>query len=61
MIMEYVGGGDLQNYIRETRGPIPYDIIKEFGFQIIKGISHMHDHHIKHQDLKPQNILISED
>lgn len=37
------------------------NFIKNVMFQIIKGVDYLHSKKILHRDLKPQNVLISED
>lgn len=37
------------------------DRIKEIGGQLISGIRYLHERKIIHQDIKPQNILFSND
>ena len=37
------------------------EIIRTITFQILQGVNHMHTHWVLHRDLKPQNILISQE
>jgi serine/threonine protein kinase len=37
------------------------DLVKSFVYQIIKGIDYCHAHRVMHRDLKPQNILVTEE
>lgn len=36
-------------------------LIKSFTYQLLQGINYCHQKKILHRDLKPQNLLISED
>lgn len=60
MVMEYVNGMTLKEYIRTNR-PIPVSEAVEIMKQIASAIAHAHEHDIVHRDIKPQNILIDQD
>lgn len=60
IVMEYVDGMDLKNYIRQ-RGPIPPKHAVEVMKQILSAIDMAHKNGIIHRDIKPQNILIDAD
>ncbi|XP_050439081.1 cyclin-dependent kinase 1-like [Adelges cooleyi] len=36
-----------------------YDLTKEYMIQVIRGIDYMHEHHVIHRDIKPDNILLT--
>lgn len=57
IVMEYVKGTDLKNYIKQNY-PISFDKVVDIMQQILSAVSLAHRHHIIHRDLKPQNILI---
>ena len=61
ILMEYLGGGDMSQYIKEQGRAFTIDRVKEIGCQLISGIRYLHDKKIIHQDLKPQNILFTSD
>lgn len=60
IVMEYVEGYDLKEYIKEHY-PIPYKKTISIMSQILDAVEYAHKHNIIHRDLKPQNILIDND
>ncbi|MCI7468829.1 MAG: Stk1 family PASTA domain-containing Ser/Thr kinase [Lachnospiraceae bacterium] len=60
IVMEYVEGITLKNYIA-TKGRLGYNEAISIAIQVAKGIEAAHNKGIVHQDIKPQNIIISKD
>lgn len=57
MIMEYVSGGELFEYIVKN-GKLQEHEARRFFQQIISGVDYCHRHMIVHRDLKPENLLL---
>lgn len=57
MIMEYVSGGELFDYIVK-HGKLQEIDARRFFQQIISGVDYCHRHMIVHRDLKPENLLL---
>ncbi|HKF38145.1 MAG TPA: serine/threonine-protein kinase, partial [Ktedonobacteraceae bacterium] len=61
LVMDYVEGSTLAQYIRETSSagniPPPSTIVQLFA-SISAGIDYAHQHNISHRDIKPTNILL---
>jgi len=60
MIMEYVSGGELFNYIVK-HGKLKESEARRFFQQIMSGVDYIHRHLIIHRDLKPENLLLDSD
>lgn len=60
LVMEYIKGLSLDQYIIKN-GTISEEEAKSFLSQLIKAVKELHSHGIAHRDIKPQNILITED
>ncbi|KAF7638146.1 Non-specific serine/threonine protein kinase [Meloidogyne graminicola] len=59
MIMEYVSGGELFDYIVK-HGRLRTNEARRFFQQIISGVDYCHRHMVVHRDLKPENLLLDE-
>lgn len=57
IVMEYVEGGTLKEYITE-HAPLPVEDAVNIAIQICDALDHAHHHHIIHRDIKPHNILM---
>uniref|UniRef100_A0A131XJH2 cyclin-dependent kinase n=1 Tax=Hyalomma excavatum TaxID=257692 RepID=A0A131XJH2_9ACAR len=58
-VFEYVHT-DLSQYLEKHPGGLNPKNVKLFLFQLLRGLSYCHERVILHRDLKPQNLLISE-
>lgn len=57
IVMEYVEGTDLKDYIRQSGALHPIEAVR-IMMQIVSAIAAAHQNRIIHRDIKPQNILI---
>ena len=60
IILEYVGGGELFDFIAET-GKFSEKVTRTYFHQMMNGLYHMHSKGYAHRDIKPENILIGRD
>ncbi|ORZ13664.1 serine/threonine-protein kinase pef1 [Absidia repens] len=44
---------------RATHGALDLTAIRQFMFQLLRGIAYCHENRVLHRDLKPQNLLIN--
>lgn len=56
IIMEYCSDGDLNKYLG---CPLPEKKVKLYFKQIIEGLEYLHNNNIIHRDIKPKNILLT--
>lgn len=57
LVLEYVQGGELFDFIISNGKLSESDAVKYFSM-IISGVSYCHQFNISHRDLKPENILL---
>ncbi|XP_029563336.1 5'-AMP-activated protein kinase catalytic subunit alpha-2 isoform X3 [Salmo trutta] len=57
MVMEYVSGGELFDYICK-HGRVEDKEARRLFQQIISGVDYCHRHMVVHRDLKPENVLL---
>ena len=57
IVYEFCNGGDLRRYLRFFK-TFDEKMIQYFMFNILNGLSELHNKHIIHHDLKPENVLV---
>jgi len=61
IVMEYLKGGDLFNYLEKRDFTITESKARELTHSIATGLFYLHSFGIAHRDLKPENILMTDD
>lgn len=60
IVMEFIDGKTLKEYISEKKF-LPWKTAVNIAIQICSALEHAHKNHIVHRDIKPHNIMITED
>lgn len=60
LIMEYIEGHTLKEIIQK-KAPLSLDRSLDYIHQILAGLNHAHSYGVIHRDIKPQNIMITND
>ncbi|PGH23410.1 serine/threonine protein kinase [Polytolypa hystricis UAMH7299] len=61
LVLEYCSMGDLYEAIRNSRGPLQTEHVREFMLQLVNAIEYMHSRGLYHRDIKPENIFLTQD
>lgn len=59
LVMEYVQGVNLEEYINKITGPISINRAKSILTQLLSAIEYAHQKKVLHLDIKPSNIMIN--
>ncbi|XP_053734715.1 misshapen-like kinase 1 isoform X2 [Synchiropus splendidus] len=61
LVMEYCGAGSVTDLVKKTKGNcLKEDWISYICREVLRGLSHLHSHHVIHRDIKGQNVLLTE-
>ncbi len=60
LVMEHIEGHDLREII-DQRAPLPYQEVLDIAAQVCQALEHASMYGIVHRDIKPQNLMITED
>lgn len=61
IVSEYIKGGSLTKFIQDYKGKVPVNILWSLYTQLLIGLKFIHDSSYAHRDIKPDNILITDD
>ena len=61
IVMELIQGKTLKEIIIEEQGPLPWKWSVNVAIQIAQALEMAHRNNIIHRDIKPHNIIITED
>jgi serine/threonine protein kinase len=59
LVMEYIDGYDLSDYVSNISGPLPLYSIALIMNEVLSALDYAHDRNLIHLDLKPSNIFLS--
>lgn len=60
MVMPFIEGRSLQSIV-EKNGPLAYPDAVNYIAQVANAVGYIHERHILHRDIKPDNIMITAD
>ena len=60
IVMEYLQGGTLKQYIESNKETITENQSKEIIFYLVQAVEHLHKLDICHRDIKPENIMFDD-
>lgn len=60
IVMEYVAGGTLRGLLNQ-HGRLPETTAAQLASEVADALAYAHAHGVIHRDIKPQNILLTED
>ena len=58
LVMEFVDGSNLEEYINKVSGPIPEIRAIAMMKEVLDAIGYAHENNVLHLDIKPSNIMI---
>lgn len=61
IVMEYIDGITLKEYLNQRHGPLTWKEVVHFISKILSALEHAHSKGVVHRDIKPQNIMLLAD
>ncbi|KAM0746431.1 Pkinase-domain-containing protein [Meredithblackwellia eburnea MCA 4105] len=58
LVMEYVDGGDLLDYVMKRQGLSESDT-REIALMVCEAVAYLHSKRVTHRDIKPENLLLT--
>jgi serine/threonine-protein kinase len=61
LVMEYIEGKNLREYMKTVTGPMPFQNAALLISETLNALSYAHEQGVIHLDIKPSNIMLSSD
>ncbi|EMD87286.1 hypothetical protein COCC4DRAFT_150738 [Bipolaris maydis ATCC 48331] len=61
LVLEFCSNGDLYEAIRNGKGPLETEHVRDFMMQLVDAVEFIHSKGIYHRDIKPENIFLTQD
>lgn len=61
MVMEYMTGRTLKQYLKQQGGKLPWDMTVQIGASVMDILKVVHEAGILHRDISPDNIMLCDD
>lgn len=61
LVMEYIEGHDLSDYVTKISGPLPLYNIAILMNEVLSALQYVHQKDLVHLDIKPSNIMLTKD
>jgi serine/threonine protein kinase len=60
LVLEFCPNGDLFEAIKDGKGPLQTQHVRDFMLELVDAVEHLHSLSIFHRDIKPENILLTQ-
>ncbi|CAI0652367.1 unnamed protein product [Colletotrichum noveboracense] len=60
IVLEFCPQGDLYEAIRNGRGPLETEHVRQFMLQLVDAVAYIHANGVYHRDIKPENIFLTQ-
>lgn len=61
IVLEFCQRGDLYEAIREGRGPLETEHVRQFMTELVDAVDYIHGRGVYHRDIKPENIFLTQE
>jgi serine/threonine protein kinase len=61
LVMEYIKGKNLREYLKQISGPMPLSNVSLFMMETMAALGFAHDQDVVHLDIKPSNIMLTDE
>lgn len=61
IVIEFMGRGSVRSLLNDLSGPPPWPLAFRLAHQVALGMNFLHSKKLLHQDLKPSNVLLSDE